>query len=194
MAEDKPKFGFWKIFHLLRNQGKISCNHKKAYRLYKLLKLNIRRRPKKRVPKRDRLSLLQPLRPNLVWSMDFINGSLDCGRKFRVLNVIDNFNREALLVDAGFSFPRTKVAWLIADLIDYKVNLLKSGLIMVRNLSPKHFPAGVNKWELKSVLFNLENRCRMVMLKGLTVLLELKYLIYIILEQLGRLKILLMTG
>jgi putative transposase len=45
--------------------------------------------------------------------MDFISGSLDCGRKFRVLNVINDFNREALMVDAGFSFPGTKVARLL---------------------------------------------------------------------------------
>ena len=110
--------GFWKIFKRLRRDGK-SWNHKKVYRVYKSMHYEKRSRLKKRLPARTKNPLEQPQEPNLTWSMDFVSDALECGRKFRVLNIIDDNDRVALAQEVSMSFPskrliRTleKVIWL----------------------------------------------------------------------------------
>src|SRR3546814_5399475 len=71
-------------------------NHKRIYRVYKAMKLNLRRKAKQRLPKRERVPLYVPRLPDTVWSADFMADSLACGRRFRTFNVVDDFNREAL--------------------------------------------------------------------------------------------------
>jgi putative transposase len=73
------------------------------------MKLNIRRRAKKRLPARIKESLTVPDAPNKVWSMDFMSDSLTDSRKFRVFNVIDDFNRESLATEADTSLPALRV-------------------------------------------------------------------------------------
>ena len=73
------------------------------------MKLNIRRRTRKRLPSRTKMQLFQPTKKNEVWSVDFMNDSLWDGRKIRILNVIDDFNREILTIDAETSFPAQRL-------------------------------------------------------------------------------------
>ncbi len=73
------------------------------------MKLNIRRRSKKRLPERIRQALMVPSAPNQVWSIDFMSDSLVDGRKFRLLNVIDDFNRESLAIEVDTSLPSLRV-------------------------------------------------------------------------------------
>jgi putative transposase len=82
------------MYHKIRLDG-IKLNHKRFYRLYKEGWLNKRRKTRRRVAKRIKLPLLQPLMPNLHWSMVFMRDSLFQGKPFRSFNVIDDFNREA---------------------------------------------------------------------------------------------------
>lgn len=82
---------FHKIFLRLRRAG-FAWNHKKVYRVYKLMHYNKRSRLRKRLPARVKNPFEQPESPNTTWSMDFVSDSLECGRKFRVLNIIDDFN------------------------------------------------------------------------------------------------------
>ncbi len=103
-----PAIGFWQSYYRLRRKGFI-WNHKKVYRVYTSLKLNIRRRFKKRLPARVKQALFQPQGVNEVWSMDFMSDSLWNGRKFRVLNIIDDYNREMLVMDPDFSMPAVRV-------------------------------------------------------------------------------------
>ncbi len=72
------------------------------------MKLNVRRKRKRRVPQRVKEPLTLPIDKNIVWSMGFIQDSLSYGKTFRVLNVMDDFNREALwnVVDVSIGSRR----------------------------------------------------------------------------------------
>ncbi|MCP4139164.1 MAG: transposase [Chloroflexi bacterium] len=109
LAESHPRWGFKKMYAYLRNQQGISWNHKRVYRVYCEMKLNLRVKPKKRIPKRKATPLTQPDAANLSWSLDFTSDSLSSGRAFRTLNVIDDFNREVLWIEVDTSIPAIRV-------------------------------------------------------------------------------------
>lgn len=81
LADKHPVYGFRKLFACLKRDGK-SWNHKKVYRIYKLLKLNKKRRGKRRLPARVKQPLQEQVELNSSWSMDFMSDSLASGRKF----------------------------------------------------------------------------------------------------------------
>ena len=108
IAERKPRWGFKKMYDYLKNQGYI-WNHKKVHRIYREMGLNLRVKPKKRLPSRDPQPLVTPDEANISWSLDFMSDSLSCGRAFRTLNIIDDFNREALWIEVGTSLPAERV-------------------------------------------------------------------------------------
>ena len=80
------------------------------------MQLNIRRRAKKRLPARVKQTLFQPEKINQVWSIDYMSDSLWDGRKFRLLNVIDDFNREILAIEADTSLPALRVIRVLENL------------------------------------------------------------------------------
>jgi putative transposase len=65
-------------------------------------------------------ALVVPVQPNLVWSMDFMHDQLSDGRSFRLLNVIDDFNREALCIEVDFSLPSERVIRALKQLIQWR--------------------------------------------------------------------------
>ena len=81
------------------------------------MKLNIRRRAKKRLPERIKQPLYVPSSPNQVWSIDFMSDSLADSRRFRLLNVIDDFNRESLAVEVDTSLPCQRVIRVLNRII-----------------------------------------------------------------------------
>lgn len=111
-----PAIGFWQSFHRLRNRGE-KWNHKRLRRIYRKMNLNIRRRAKKRLPDRVKQPLTVPTAPNQVWSLDFMSDALVDGRKFRLLNVIDDFNRESLSIEADSSLPTLRVIRVLGRLV-----------------------------------------------------------------------------
>ena len=117
LAADHPRWGFWKMYHRLRNQGK-PYNHKRVYRVYKEQGLHLRVKPKKRLPSRNPRPLRQPEQPNEVWSFDFMSDSLACGRPFRTLNIIDDFNREGLWIEIDTALPSVRVIRVLDYLAD----------------------------------------------------------------------------
>ena len=84
-------------------------NHKRVYRIYCELELNLRIKPRKRLKREKPDVLAVPDAPNVTWSMDFMADRLGDGRAFRLLNVLDDFNREGLGIEVDFSLPAERV-------------------------------------------------------------------------------------
>ncbi len=101
MSEIKPNRGFDYYYYRRRKQGFI-WNRKRVLRVYRLLGLTIRRKSRKRLPARIKVPLYQPVQPREIWSMDFMSDSLTTGPSFRVLNIIDHYNRQALCTTPEF--------------------------------------------------------------------------------------------
>ena len=108
LVEKHVSIGFWQSYHRIRRKG-ILVNHKKLYRVYTSMNLNIRRRTRKRLPARVKQQLFQPSEMNQVWSIDFMSDSLWDGRKIRLLNIIDDYNREVLMIGVDTSLPAARV-------------------------------------------------------------------------------------
>jgi putative transposase len=102
LVKEFPRSGFWKYVDLLANRGH-PWNHKRIYRVYCDMRLNQPRRTKRRVPERDPIPLVVPQRPNQIWSADFMSDALYQGGRFRLFNVIDDFNREAVAIEVDTS-------------------------------------------------------------------------------------------
>ena len=73
------------------------------------MKLGLRRKHKKRLPARIKEPLEAPDQYLNTWSMDFMSDALADKRKVRVFNIIDDYNREALAIEVGLSFPSDRV-------------------------------------------------------------------------------------
>ncbi|HID5312688.1 TPA: IS3 family transposase [Klebsiella pneumoniae] len=115
-AERYPRYGFKKLFQVLRRQGK-SWNHKRVHRIYCLLKLNFRRKGKQRLPVRNPVPLVTPEAMNQSWSIDFMHDALVCGRRFRTFNVVDDFNREALAIEIDLNIPAQRVVRVLDRIV-----------------------------------------------------------------------------
>jgi len=118
-AAHKP-WGFGLCFLYLRNIKGFGWNHKRVYRIYRELELNLRIKPRRRI-KRDKPDALSvPDTINQVWSMDFMSDALNDGRKFRTFNVLDDFNREGLGIDVDFSLPSARVIRALEHIIEWR--------------------------------------------------------------------------
>lgn len=116
VAERYPRYGFKKLFQVLRRQGHV-WNHKRVHRIYCLLKLNFRRKGKQRLPVRNPAPLATPEALNQSWSIDFMHDALVCGRRFRTFNVVDDFNREALAIEIDLSIPAQRVVRVLDRIV-----------------------------------------------------------------------------
>jgi putative transposase len=116
LAFKHPSYGFRKLFAYLRRSAK-TWNHKKVYRVYKLLKLNKRRKGKRRLPARIKQPLEQATSINQSWSMDFMSDSIVCNRKFRTFNVMDDGSREVLAIEVDTSLSSKRIIRVLDRLI-----------------------------------------------------------------------------
>lgn len=141
IANERRRFGDRRIHVLLKREG-LQVNYKKVFRLYQEMALKVRKRGSRKKALGLRLEMKQALRPNERWSLDFVNDTLQCGRKIRLLVIIDDYTRECLriMVDTGISGEKVKRA--LDQLIDIKENQIQFALIMEQNLPPMQSSIG----------------------------------------------------
>ena len=114
------RWGFGLCFMHLRNEKGFPWNHKRVYRIYRALELNLRIKPKRRI-KRDKPDALSvPTAINQTWSMDFMSDSLADGRSIRTFNVIDDYNREGLSIEVDFSLPTDRVIRALERVMEWR--------------------------------------------------------------------------
>ena len=120
LAENQRRWGFGLCYLYLRNVKGFEFNHKRVYRIYRELELNLRIKPKRRV-KRDKPDALDvPKQKNQVWSIDFMHDSLSSGRPFRTFNVLDDYNREGLGIEVDFSLPSARITRVLDQIIEWR--------------------------------------------------------------------------
>ena len=119
LAHRQSRWGCSKMTDYLRNQGHV-WNHKRIRRVYRALALHLKRKPKKRLPARVAQALVVPLQANQTWSLDFMSDALSNGRAFRTLNVIDDYNREALWIEVDTSLPAERVVRVLEQLLSWR--------------------------------------------------------------------------
>ena len=117
LANQHQTWGFWRMHHHLRDLG-FGWNHKRVYRVYKSMNLNLRSKRKKPLSARIKEPLLRPIYPNVTWNIDFMHDTLENGKSVISLNIIDDFNREILNVTIDISLPSTKVVSQLEQVID----------------------------------------------------------------------------
>ena len=115
IARTKTRYGRPRMVLLLRRAG-FSDNHKRIGRIYRELGLQVTRRKGKRKRSGIRLALALPVRANERWSMDFVSDALNCGRKFRSLNIVDDFTRESVAIEVDTCLSGDRVARVLSGL------------------------------------------------------------------------------
>ncbi len=104
ICQTRVRYGYRRVHVLLCREG-WRLNHKKTYRLYREMGLQLRNKtPKRRVKAKLREDRKVATRPNETWAMDFVHDQLATGRKIRVLTVVDTFSRYAPAIDPRLSY------------------------------------------------------------------------------------------
>lgn len=141
LAQERRRFGYRRLTVLLRREG-WTVNPKRVYRMYREEGLGVRRRKRKRIGAVERQPLAITTRANERWSMDFISDALSEGRKFRSLNIVDDFSRECLSAEVDTSIPGARVVRVLERLREQR------GLpqILVTDNGPEFAGRAVDVW------------------------------------------------
>ena len=142
LTHAKKTWGFGLCFLYLRNVQGHGWNHKRVYRIYREQELHLRIKPRKRLKRDKPEALAVPASPNLVWSMDFMADRLGDGRAFRLLNVLDDFNREGLGIEVDFSLPAERVIRSLDRIIEWRG---QPGAIRIDN-GPEYVSEKLKEW------------------------------------------------
>ena len=145
LTANKRSWGFGLCFLYLRNIQGYSWNHKRVYRIYCELELNLRIKPKKRLKRDKPEPLAVPDVLNDTWSMDFMADQLADGRSIRTLSVLDDFNREGLCIEVDFSLPAERVLRSLNQIIEWRG---KPQVIRVDN-GPEYISGTLKEWAEK---------------------------------------------
>ncbi len=121
MAAVKRRYGYRRIHVLLRREGWHS-NHKRVWRLYSQAGLSVRqrKRKRKRIAATERVVRPAATGPNQSWSMDFVADGLAYGRRFRCLNIVDDYTRECLAIEVDTSLPGLRVTNVLERLAEMR--------------------------------------------------------------------------
>ena len=112
-------WGFGLCYLYLRNVKGFTYNHKRVYRIYRELELNLRIKPRRRLKRDTPEALTVPRTINTMWSMDFMHDRLADGSSFRTFNVLDDYNREGLGIEADFSLPAMRNIRALDQIIEW---------------------------------------------------------------------------
>jgi len=146
ITTNQRNWGFGLCFLYLRNVRGFGWNHKRVYRIYCDLELNMRIKPKKRIVREQPEALTVPKKDNESWSMDFMHDQLSDGRPVRLLNVNDDFNRESLAIEIDFSLPAERVKRTLDRIIEWRG---KPRSIRCDN-GPEYISQALRKWAIKN--------------------------------------------
>jgi len=138
-------WGFGLCFLYLRNVKGKPWNHKRVYRIYRALELNLRIKPRQRIVREKPVPLAVPATANQTWSMDFMHDALSDGRAFRLFNVLDDFNREGLVIEADLSLPAQRVIRALDQAIEWRG---KPAVIRCDN-GPEYISNSLLEWARK---------------------------------------------
>jgi putative transposase len=116
LAQERRRFGYRRLHVLLRRDG-VAINRKKMQRLYREEGLTVRRRRGRRRAVGARAPAPVLALPNQRWSFDFVHDQLATGRRFRVLNIVDDVTRECLRAVVDTSISGRRVVRELADLV-----------------------------------------------------------------------------
>jgi putative transposase len=119
LVDAHPGWGFWKCQRWMRRNGR-PWNHKRVWRVYCSMKLNLKRRAKKRVPPRERQTMEVIPLPNVVWGLDFMSDALYSGRRFRTFNILDEGVREALDIVIDTSIQSGRVVRALEQVASWR--------------------------------------------------------------------------
>lgn len=119
IAHERRRFGYRRIHLLLKRDG-MRINHKKVFRVYRELELKVRKRGARKRALGIRLEKTTMNAPNQRWSLDFVQDTLQCGRKIRMLTIIDDFTRECLEIAVDSSLGGEKVKRVLDHLIEFR--------------------------------------------------------------------------
>ncbi len=108
LAEQYPRYGYPTLHDMLKSEGLV-INPKRTYRVYREEGLQVRTKRRKKL-NRPRIPMLVPNSINQRWSMDFVSDQLANGRRFRVLNIVDDYSREYVLQIVDFSISGERLA------------------------------------------------------------------------------------
>lgn len=103
LAHRHRRYGVGMI-HLKLGQAGWHVNYKRVERLYRLEKLQVRRRKRKKVPVSERQPLVRPSSPNEVWSMDFVFDRVGGGRALKCLTIVDDATHESVAIEPSHAF------------------------------------------------------------------------------------------
>jgi len=145
LTQTHKRWGFGLCYLYLRNVKGFKWNHKRIYRIYKELELNLRIKPRKRITRLCPNPLSVPTAMNQVWSMDFMSDALSDGRKIRTFNVMDDYNREGLTIDVDFSLPSERVIRSLEQVIEWRG---KPAAIRCDN-GPEYISHKLEEWTTK---------------------------------------------
>lgn len=116
IAGERPRAGYRLITRLLRQRTGTAINHKCVQRLLQEEQLQVRRRRRKKWIARAAPEAEQASSPDQKWAMDFVSDWCTNGRRLKVFTLIDRFTREALAVEADYSFPAQRVVMVLERL------------------------------------------------------------------------------
>ncbi len=119
LANERRRFGYRRLYILLRREGEPSGINR-VYRLYREEGLGVRKRRARRRAVGTRAPILVEARPNARWSLDFVHDQFACGRRFRVLNIVDDVTRECLAAIPDTSISGRRVVRELANIIVWR--------------------------------------------------------------------------